>query len=201
MAYTLEGRLLEVCNCNIACPCWLGEDPDPGFCYSAEGYRVDKGTIDAIDVAGLTVGVLSDVPGNILAGNHRVVLVIDDNASPEQEQALVDLFTGKKGGPVAELSTLWGEVVSIERGRIIFEVGKGKGHLEIGAYVEADLAPYLGPTGEPTVWINTPFTSVPGNPAYVAKASLYRNDNSKLGIKLNLKDHNAIQGDFRFEHN
>jgi len=201
MPYTLEGRLLEVCNCNIACPCWLGEDPDPGFCYSAEGYRVDKGAIDAVDVAGLTVGVLSDVPGNILAGNHRVVLVIDDNASPEQEQALVDLFTGKKGGPVAELSELWGEVVSIERGRIIFEVEKGKGHLEIGAYVEADLAPYLGPTGEPTVWINTPFTSVPGNPAYVAKASLYRNDNPKLGIKLNLKDHNAIQGDFRFEHN
>jgi len=201
MAYTLEGRLLEVCNCNIACPCWLGEDPDPGFCYSAEGYRVDNGIVDAVDVAGLTVGVLSHIPGNILAGNHRVVLVVDDNASPVQEQALVDLFTGKKGGPVAELSELWAELVAIERGRILFDVNKGKGHLEIGAYVEADLAPYLGPTGEPTVWINTPFTSVPGNPAYVAKASHYRNDNPKLGIKLELKDHNAIQGDFRFEHN
>ena len=201
MPYTLEGRLLEVCNCNIACPCWLGEDPDPGFCYSAEGYRVDKGSIDAVDVAGLTVGVLSDIPGNILAGNHRVMLIVDDNASPEQEQALVDLFTGKKGGPVAELSGLWSEVLAIERGRILFDVNKGKDHLEIGAYVEADLAPYLGPTGEPTAWINTPFTTVPGNPAYVAKASLYRNDNPKLGIKLNLKDHNAIQGDFRFEHN
>jgi len=201
MAYTLEGRLLEVCNCNIACPCWLGEDPDPGFCYSAEGYRVDNGIVDAVDVAGLTVGVLSHIPGNILAGNHRIMLIVDDNASPEQEQALVDLFTGKKGGPVAELSELWGEVVAIERGRILFDVNKGKGHLEIGAYVEADLAPYLGPTGEPTVWINTPFTSVPGNPAYVAKASLYRHDNPKLGFNLNLKDHNAIQGDFRFEHN
>jgi hypothetical protein len=200
MAYELEGRLLEVCNCNIACPCWLGEDPDPGFCYSAEGYRIDRGAIDGIAVAGLTMGVLSDIPGNILAGNHRVMLIVDDNASGEQEQALVDLFCGKKDGPVAELSTLWGEVVAIERGKIVFNVDQGKGHMEIGEYVEADLAPYLGPTGEPTTWVNTPFTTVPGNPAYVARASLYRHDNPKLGIKLDLRDHNAIQGHFRFEH-
>jgi hypothetical protein len=200
MAYQLEGRLLEVCNCNIACPCWLGEDPDPGFCNSAEGYHFDTGQIDGVDVSGLTVGVLSHVPGNILAGNHRVVLVIDDRATPEQEQALSELFRGKRGGPVAEISELWGELVAVERGKIIFEVEKGEGHLEIGAYVAADLSPYRGPTGEPTVWINTPYTTVPGNPAYVAKASSYRHDNPKLGIQLDIKDHNAIQGDFRFEH-
>ena len=28
MAYQLEGRLLEVCDCNVLCPCWIGED-DP----------------------------------------------------------------------------------------------------------------------------------------------------------------------------
>src|SRR5262245_59537515 len=32
MAYTLEGQLLEVCTCNILCPCWVGEDPDGGTC-------------------------------------------------------------------------------------------------------------------------------------------------------------------------
>jgi len=53
MAYKLEGRLLEVCNCNIACPCWLGEDPDFGECYSAEGYHIDTGVVDGVDVSGL----------------------------------------------------------------------------------------------------------------------------------------------------
>jgi len=28
MAYNLKGRLLEVCNCRVLCPCWIGEDPD-----------------------------------------------------------------------------------------------------------------------------------------------------------------------------
>ena len=28
MGYHLEGRLLEVCDCRVLCPCWIGEDPD-----------------------------------------------------------------------------------------------------------------------------------------------------------------------------
>ncbi|MFI5019627.1 MAG: DUF1326 domain-containing protein, partial [Dongiales bacterium] len=32
MGYRLEGDLLEVCDCNILCPCWVGEDPDNGTC-------------------------------------------------------------------------------------------------------------------------------------------------------------------------
>ena len=28
MGYQLEGRLLEVCDCRVLCPCWIGEDPD-----------------------------------------------------------------------------------------------------------------------------------------------------------------------------
>ena len=26
--YELEGSLLEVCSCDVLCPCWVGEDPD-----------------------------------------------------------------------------------------------------------------------------------------------------------------------------
>src|SRR5881409_603808 len=32
--YELEGSLLEVCTCNVLCPCWIGEDPDGGDCLS-----------------------------------------------------------------------------------------------------------------------------------------------------------------------
>jgi hypothetical protein len=42
---------------------------------------------------------------------------------------------------------------------------------------------------------------MPGNPAYVAKASMYRADHPGLGIKLAIEGHNAIQGSFRFEAN
>lgn len=35
MSYHLEGRLLEVCNCKVLCPCRIGEDPDFKACGGA----------------------------------------------------------------------------------------------------------------------------------------------------------------------
>jgi len=52
MAYKLEGSILEVCDCNVLCPCWVGEKPDNGTCQSALAYHFDRGTIDGIDVSG-----------------------------------------------------------------------------------------------------------------------------------------------------
>jgi hypothetical protein len=69
MAYHLEGRLLEVCDCRVLCPCWIGEDPDNGTCDSVLAYRFDKGTIDGVDVAGRTIALVSHIPGNVLNGN------------------------------------------------------------------------------------------------------------------------------------
>ncbi|HEX2151789.1 MAG TPA: DUF1326 domain-containing protein, partial [Stellaceae bacterium] len=115
MAYHLEGRLLEVCDCRVLCPCWIGEDPDNGTCDSVLAYRFDKGTIDGLDIGGRTVAIVSHIPGNVLDGNFRVALYLDDGASEAQYEALVDLYSGKLGGPVAELAKLVGEVVSVER--------------------------------------------------------------------------------------
>ena len=69
MAYDLEGRLLEVCNCMAICPCWVGEDPDNGTCEGVICWHIDKGTINGTEVSGLTFAVVVDIPGNVLKGN------------------------------------------------------------------------------------------------------------------------------------
>ncbi len=43
--YQLDGRLLEVCSCDVLCPCWVGRDPDGGTCDAAVGWHIDSGTI------------------------------------------------------------------------------------------------------------------------------------------------------------
>src|SRR5689334_5722504 len=115
MGYDIEGRLLEVCTCNVLCPCWVGADPDGGTCDTAIGWHIDSGTIQGVDVSGLTVAVSAHIPGNILKGNWRALLYVDDRATPAQQEALVSVFTGKLGGPIADLAALMGEVVGIER--------------------------------------------------------------------------------------
>ncbi|KRT64728.1 MAG: hypothetical protein XU11_C0053G0008 [Candidatus Dadabacteria bacterium CSP1-2] len=198
MAYELEGRLLEVCNCNILCPCWVGEDPDNGTCDTVIAWHFDKGTINGVDVSGLTLAVVAHVPGNILKGNWRAVVFVDDKAAPQQQEALLNVYTGKLGGPVAELVQLIGEVVGMERAPISFDVKQGKGRVTIGSGIEAELAPFQGPTGQPTSLHESVFSTIPGAPAYVGKASTFKAKVPSLGFNINLQGHNAIQGSFRF---
>ena len=87
MAYQLEGRILEVCDCEVLCPCWIGEDPDNGTCEAVVAYHVDKGTVDSVDVSGRTFASLTHIPGNIFQGNWKVVAYVDDEATDDQEEA------------------------------------------------------------------------------------------------------------------
>ena len=199
MAYELEGDLLEVCNCNILCPCWVGEDPDNGTCDAVLAYHVTKGSVNGVDVSGRTVAAIGYIPGNVLQGNWKVAMFVDDQASQDQFDALTSVWAGKLGGPVADLAKLIGEVVAVEKAPIAFEVEEGHGTLRIGGVVEADMAPYHGPTGAVTTLNESIFTTIPGAPAWVSKASTYKRQGSKYGLAdIDLKGHNAIQGAFRF---
>ncbi|HEY3179590.1 MAG TPA: DUF1326 domain-containing protein [Casimicrobiaceae bacterium] len=199
MAYHLEGRLLEVCNCRVLCPCWIGEDPDFGTCDTMLAWRFDKGSIDGVDVAGRTIGLIAHVPGNILEGNWRAAVYLDDKVSPQQEEAILKVYTGKLGGPVGELVKLIGEVVSVEKVPITFDVQGGKGTLKLGSAGYAELEPYKNATGTTTTLADTVFSTVPGAPVFVGKSPRYRSKNEKLGIDLDMKNHNALQSTFMFD--
>ena len=200
MSYNVDGALLEVCTCNILCPCWVGEDPDNGDCQSIMAWHFDKGTVDGVDVSGLTFAGVMDIPGNVLAGNWRAMIYVDDKSSPEQEAALLALYTGKLGGPVADLVKLIGEVVGVERVPITFNLDGVSGSVKIGNAAEAELVAFKGATGKESALYDTIFTTVPGAPAYVGKATTYKANVPALDINIDLTDHNAVSGPFHFEH-
>jgi hypothetical protein len=200
MGYALQGRLLEVCTCNTLCPCWVGDDPDGGTCDSSMAYHFDKGAIDGVDVSGLTMALAVHIPGNVLKGNWRAIVFIDERATKEQEAAILKVYTGKAGGPIAELVKLIGEVVDVRRAPINFDVVKGKGTFTVGDTIRAELEPFLGPTGQPTTLTESIFSTVPGSPAYVGKASSYRQKSPELKQDINLQGHNAILSDFKFDY-
>ncbi|HET8630433.1 MAG TPA: DUF1326 domain-containing protein, partial [Thermomicrobiales bacterium] len=178
MGYQLEGRLLEVCDCKVLCPCWIGEDADNGTCDALVAWHIDRGTIDGVDVSGHTLALLPHIPGNIMQGNWKVAVYVDDGATPEQQEAMLKVWTGKLGGPVADLVQLVGEVVAVERAPITFTVEEGKGRVTIGdgpaPVVDAEMGSYIGATGKPTTLVDSVFSTIPGAPAYVSKAEYFR---------------------------
>ena len=201
MGYSLEGRLLEVCTCNILCPCWVGEDPDLGACDAFNAYHFDRGEIRGIDVSGLSVVNVVHIPGNVLTpGSWRLVVFIDEKATDEQAQAILDAYQGRLGGPLADLAGLVGEVVAVERASIVHKIDGGKGTLQIGDVLFSEMEPFKGPDGTTTTLRDSLFSTVPGSPAYASKASVNRVNLPQYGMVWEFTDRNAIQSDYRITH-
>jgi hypothetical protein len=198
--YQLEGSLLEVCSCNVLCPCWIGEDPDQGTCDAVVAYHFDTGTINGVDVGGLSLVGVVNIPGNVLEGNWRQLVYVDEQASDEQADAILDAFSGKLGGPLADLAELIGERVAVERAPIKHEIVDGAGKLTVGDKVQAAMHPYTGPDGSTTTLNNSVFSTVPGSPAYVGVADSQKIDIPEHGYQWAYEKKNAIQSDWKLDY-
>jgi len=199
-AYSLKGTLLEVCSCGVLCPCWIGEDPDGGECFSVVGYHFDTGQIRGVDVSGLSILTVNHIPGNILAGNWEVVALVDDRATDDQREAILAAFTGKLGGPLADLAELIGTVKGIESATIRHEIEGGIGTLEVPGVLRAEMKPYRGPDGSVTTLRESIFSTVPGSPAWVAKAERNRVNLPQYGMVWEYEGRNAIQSEWTMEY-
>jgi len=199
MGYAVEGKLLEACSCAGPCPCWVGDDPDGGKCDAFLAYHYDRGHINDVDVSGLTLALVAMIPGNVLSGNWKVAAYVDSKASSEQKEAILAAHTGKLGGPLADLAKLIGEMVGVYDAPIQFDMVEGKGTIRVGDAVSAEMAPYADSQGRPTKLVDSIFSTIPGSPAYVGKATSHRVNIPQHGMTWEFTGLNAVLGNFRLE--
>ena len=156
-------------------------------------------------IGGLTLVSVVKIPGNVLAGNWRQLVYVDDAASDEQADALLDAFSGKLGGPLADVAELIGEQVAVERAPISHTIVEGAGTLTVGGAngdgkVHAEMHPYKGPDGSITTLNNSIFSTVPGSPAYVGVADSQKIDIPEHGYEWSYEKKNAIQSDWTLDY-
>jgi hypothetical protein len=199
MGYAIEGKLLEVCSCNGPCPCWVGDDPDGGKCDAFLAYHYDKGHINGVDVSGLTLGLVARIPGNVLQGNWQVVAHVDKRATPEQKEMIMGAHTGRYGGPLGDLAPLIGAMLGVYDTEIDFQMIEGKGTIRMGDAVYGEMQPYADSQGRPTKLVDSVFSTIPGSPAYMGKASVNRVNLPEHGMRWEFSGRNAVLGDFKFE--
>jgi hypothetical protein len=154
MAWSIEGRYLENCTCDVPCPCTaslaLGADTDR--CNAVLAFHVESGEIDGVDVGGLTVVAIGDTPKYMHEGNWRLGMLMDDAASDEQAEKLGAVFSGQRGGPMEGLAPLIGENLGVERAALEFRSEGGRHSLRVGdaGLVEVeDVVPFGVEDGTP----------------------------------------------------
>jgi len=78
-------------------------------------------------------------------------------------------------------------------------VDPARGKLTIEGILEAELEPYHAADGTITTLRDSLFSTVPGSPAYVAKAPTNKVNLPEHGLTWEFSNRNAIQADYRME--
>lgn len=117
VSWQLSGDYFETCSCTYVCPCIptnLAGQPTKGHCYFAFVFHTDRGRYGNAALDGLNFAVVGQSPGVMGNGNWSVGLIIDERASPEQQQAITAIASGQAGGPMAALAPLIGKFLGVE---------------------------------------------------------------------------------------
>jgi hypothetical protein len=154
VSWNLNGSYFETCSCELMCPCNFSFDHGAtyDYCRVTLVFEIDDGDIEGTNVGGRTIAVIADTPKVMTDGNWRLGLFVDDGASDDQVQQLTAVFGGQKGGPMAGLAPLIGEVLGVERAPIEV-VQDGLLHsVRIGDAIDfevEDIVPFGIETGQP----------------------------------------------------
>jgi hypothetical protein len=154
VAWSLKGSYVETCSCELMCPCNLSFDHGAtyDFCRVTLVFNIQEGEVEGTDIGGCKVAIIADTPKVMTEGNWRLGVFIDDQASDEQEEKLVGVFTGRLGGPMAGIAPLVGEVLGVERAKIEIQDDGLRHSVRVGDGIDfeiEDIVPFGVESGEP----------------------------------------------------
>ncbi len=102
--WKIKGREFVNCNCNYGCPCQFNALPTHGDCKAACGYQIDEGHFGDVKLDGLLAAGMWSWPKAIHEGNGTRQLIVPENASPAQRDALEKIMSGAETEP---MTTMW----------------------------------------------------------------------------------------------
>ncbi len=158
--WTIKGELILNCNCTVFCPCVvsLGQHPPTeGYCQAWSGVRIDEGAYGDVDLSGLNVGLVLEIPGLMARGNWKAAAYIDDRASDAAYDALVAIFSGQARGTTGLFSILVSEFLGAERAEVSYETEGKERRLMVGKKIQGSVVPVEGNGGEDIVVTNTQY--------------------------------------------
>ena len=97
MAWNLTGTYFETCSCEFICPCTasLAHGADYDRCSVTLIFSITEGQVEGTDIGGLKVAAIADTPKVMTEGNWRLGVFVDENASDEQTEKLLEVGLAK----------------------------------------------------------------------------------------------------------
>jgi len=151
MPWAIKGELILNCNCTVFCPCVVSlgkHPPTEGYCQAWAGVRIDEGHYGDADLSGLNVGLILEIPRLMARGNWKAAAYIDERASEEAYDGLIDIFSGKARGTTGLFKVLVSEFLGAERAPVLFETEGKTRRLIVGKQIHGEVVPVGGADSE-----------------------------------------------------
>jgi len=137
-----------MCPCNTS----LDHGATYDFCRVTLVFAIRTGEVEGVSIDGLNVAMIADTPKVMTEGNWRLGVFVDERASDEQFDKLVQVFSGQLGGPMGALAPLVGEILGVERAAITVEDDGLRHSVRVNDAIDfeiADIVPFGVESGEP----------------------------------------------------
>lgn len=145
--WVIKGELILNCNCTVFCPCVISlgkHAPTEGYCQAWAGVRIDSGHYGDAPLSGLNIGLLLEIPGLMARGNWKAAVFVDDRASEEAYEALINIFSGAARGTTGLFGMLVSEFLGAERATITYENEGDTRRLMVGKKIQGEIVPVRG---------------------------------------------------------
>lgn len=160
-SWTLDGEVVLNCNCDVFCPCVvsLGQArPSQGYCQAFMAIRVDSGSYGELDLGGINVVMLLDIPGRMTEGGWTTALYVDEGADDAQAAALEQILSGAARGSSGVLKLLVANYLGMQRVPVSYGVEGDTRRVDAGGKIVGSVEPISGKSaGEPVVIENSSY--------------------------------------------
>ncbi len=195
--WNLSGTYFEACNCDVACPCVFLSPPTAGECKALVGWHINQGSIEDVSLDELNVALFIHSPGNMVNGNWKVALYIDERSGQAQKDGLTQIFSGQAGGHPAVLASFIDQVLGVSSVPIEYQAEGKRRSLRIPNVAEAEIEAMAGQGGAEITINNFPLCVAPGQTAVVAKSKRLSYDDHELQLEVSGK--NGYYSPFSYE--
>jgi hypothetical protein len=126
--WQIKGIYNEACASEGHCPYYFGRDKEGGCRYFMV-FRIREGTVNDVDLSGITVVYLGDLPhstyAEVMEKGSEGAIYISDHATPNQRKVLDILTVNALGGAIMR------KVLGVKYVKIGIEEGKDTVHIKI----------------------------------------------------------------------
>jgi hypothetical protein len=119
--------------------------PTEADCLAWAGILIEDGRSGEVDLSGIAIGLILDVPGRLARGNWTAGLYIDESADVYQVKALTQIFSGRAGGTTALLSILVGRFLGVVQEQVRYEIDGNLRRFTIPKIIDGELRAVTGP--------------------------------------------------------